>query len=131
MHPSHKPHAMNTPIDLKELNRSLALTACKLVIHEAALMLKAHCLSNADGYMFMGSDKVLCRPDESIANADEIYAYRRHCCCSDLVVSYDDLTLLDCVRWICGCAMVEGEDSVTFDDVLTVAGFSHAVKNNG
>jgi hypothetical protein len=117
---------MTDPTDLQELDRQLTRIAYQAVIHQAASMLNADCLADADGYMVMGADEILFRPDESIASAAERYGYQRHCCCRDLGIAHDDLTLLDCLRWICageGEDQYEDEDdAVSLDEVLTVAG---------
>lgn len=110
-----------TPAGLEDLDRQMTRIACQAVIHQAAAMLKAEQLSNADGYMTMGADGILCRPDESIATAAERYAYQQHCCCRDLGIPRDDLTLLDCISWICRDSD-DDEDTVSIDEVLAVAG---------
>lgn len=115
------------PIDLQELDRELTRIAGQAVIHWAASMLKAHRLADAESYMFMGCEKYLCRPDESFASAGERYGYERHCCCRDLGIAHDDLTLLDCLRWICAGAGDDPEfDAVSLEEVLTVAGLRPA-----
>lgn len=111
------------PTDLEELDRDLKRIACRYVIHDAASMLKADPLSDADGYQYMGADEVLCRPDESIATAQERYSFQQHCCCRDQGVAPDDLTLLDCIRWILrGEADEYDDDRVSVDEVLAAAG---------
>lgn len=115
------------PMDLQETNRQLTRITCQAVIHLAASMLKADRLADAESYMFMGFEKYLCRPDESFASADERYGYERHCCCRDLGIAHDDLTLLDCLRWICADSEDDPEsDSVSLEEVLTVAGLRPA-----
>jgi hypothetical protein len=114
---------MTLPADYQvaEITRQLTLIACRNVIHQAASILKAGRLDNANDYMTMGADEVLCRPDESIATLAEKYAYERHCCCKDLAIASDDLTLMHCIQWLLKDSD-EDDDVVSLDEVYAVIG---------
>jgi hypothetical protein len=116
-------------LSLREIDRQLTQIACRRVIHQAASMLVAKPLINPDGYMFMGMERFLYRPDETTpATLDEIRAYERHRCSVDKGIKSDDLTLMDCIHWILSGPSDEGceEDQVSFEEVLEVMGWSGA-----
>ena len=91
------------------------------MIHKAASILKAGRLDNAEDYMYMGFDKILCRPNEEIATTAENRAYERHCCCKDLAIASDDLTLMHCIQWVLKDSD-EDDDGVSLDEVHAVVG---------
>ena len=107
-----------------DIEYELSQIACRNVIAHAARMLSAPWLHNAKSYVLLGAEGFLHRPDEvTFATSNEQAAYWRYRCCVDKGISYEDLTLWDCIEWQISDAMSKDpEDCVTLEQVLAMTG---------
>lgn len=107
-----------------DIEYELSQIACRNAIAYAARMLSAPWLHNAKSYVLLGADEVLHQPDEStLATDNEVVAYWRYRCCVDSGISYEDLTLWDCIEWQYHNSMSKDpEDCVTLEQVLAMTG---------
>jgi len=109
----------------------LTRLTCETVILRAAQMLAAVQMSDEDaaGFEWHGyPDPTLCRVDGRSATSDERSAYDRWRCCRDVLQGGEQnaerLGLVECIHWLTTHSEPwggdEGEDSVTYDEVLEV-----------
>lgn len=112
------------------IEKQFTQAACETVIIKAASIYIAEQPPNRDfsAYMLMGMDKVLCRPDETMAGPLERIQWSKWKWLQ-WATSPSDLTFIGCIRFILSDAEGEDgddEDCVSLEDVLLVlSGRSH------
>jgi hypothetical protein len=107
---------------MSSIEDQLRRIACETTINQAAKVYAAELDSSVDygGFVIMGSDAVVCTPDEKIASRRERlewtkWRWLRWAC------SPSDITLAGCIRFLVEEGQIEDpEDSVTVEEVLAV-----------
>jgi hypothetical protein len=107
---------------MSRIEDQLKQIACEGTINQAAKVYAAELDSSVDygGFMTMGSDEIVCTPDEKIASPRKRLEWTKWRWLR-WASGPNDLTLLGCIRFL----IEEGQDEdpdgcVTFEEVLLV-----------